>query len=255
MDLHLRGRVIVIAGASRGIGLGIADRCLAEGAEIVLAARGAEGLGRAADALADSHGRRPYAFAGDLRDTAFVDELIARTERDVGPIWGAVGNAGLHPAPLGYDLSDAEWHAGFDQNLGTAFRLARAVLPRMEARGGGALLLISSMAARAVGTELTYGGAKAALEHMTRELASRSGRYGVRVNALSPGPVRFPGGEWEERLAGAKAESWQRWLKRAIALGRCGTPAEIAAVAALMLSPLSSFVNGAIWSVDGGAAA
>lgn len=253
MDLGLAGKIILIAGASRGIGLGIAESCLAEGATLVLAARGAEALMHAHRRLADNFGSdRVFARAGDLRDTAFTQDLIARTERDIGPIWGAVGNVGLHPCPSGYQIDDESFAAGFDQNLGTAFRLARAVLPLMEARGEGALLLISSLAAVATGTELTYGTAKAALNHLTRELASQVGRSGVRVNALSPGPTQFPGGEWEERLESAKSETWNRWLKREFALGRTGTPAEMGAVAALMLSPRASFVTGAIWAVDGG---
>ena len=195
-----------------------------------------------------------HGHAGDLRDSAFVAALIDRTEREVGPVWGAVANVGLYPSPLGYDLSDEDWAAGFDQNLGTAFRLARSVLPGMEARGGGALLMISSMAARSVGSELNYGSAKAALEQMTRELASRVGRSGVRVNALSPGPIHFANGGWDERLTGPDEDKWRRWLRRTVALGRCGTPAEIGPVAALLLSPLSSFVSGAIWAVDGGTA-
>ncbi len=254
MDLQLCDRVIVIAGASRGIGLGIAESCLAEGAQVVLAARGETALAAACDALVGHYGARVHAYAGDLRNSAFVAELVARTEREVGPVWGAVANVGLYPGPLGYDLSDEDWTAGFDQNLGTAFRLARSVLPGMEARGGGALLMISSTAARSVGTELTYGSAKAALEQMTRELASRVGRSGVRVNGLSPGPIYFADGGWDERLTGPDEEKWRRWLQRRVALGRCGTPAEIGPVAALLLSPLSSFVSGAIWSVDGGVA-
>ena len=143
MDLQLRDRVILVAGASRGIGLGIAESCLQEGARVVLVARGSDALAATGRALASHFGDdRVWIRAGDFRKTEVIESVIAAVEDEWGPIWGAVGNVGLHPCPPGFDIDDPDWDAGLDQNLSSAFRVARAVLRRMQQRQGGSLVLL-----------------------------------------------------------------------------------------------------------------
>jgi 3-oxoacyl-[acyl-carrier protein] reductase len=127
MQLGLDGKVIFIAGASRGIGLGIVEACLAEGAKLVITARGADALEAQRAALAKTYGDdRLLAIAGDMRDTAVIDSAVARTEDSFGPIFGAVANVGLHPCPPGIEVDDDTWDQGFTQNLDSAWRLSRA---------------------------------------------------------------------------------------------------------------------------------
>jgi 3-oxoacyl-[acyl-carrier protein] reductase len=254
MDLGLNNKAIFVAGASRGIGLGIVEACLAEGARVAITARGAEALEATRARLAGQYGEdRLWSMAGDLRDTATIEKALAGAEAALGPLHGAVANVGLHPCPPGAEVDDDAWDAGFSQNLGSAWRLARGAYRLMQPRGGGSILFISSIAGLgALGTPLTYGTAKAAVNHLTKELAQITGRKGVRVNAIAPGNIVFPGGDWEARSTGPRAENWNRWLRREVPLQRFGKPEEIGSMAAFLLSDQASFVHGAVIPVDGG---
>jgi 3-oxoacyl-[acyl-carrier protein] reductase len=218
-----------------------------------LTARGEETIQKTADNLKVEFGKdRVWAFAGDMRKTADIENALTRCEQEFGAIWGLVANVGIHPCPPGFDIDDDKWENGFDQNLNSAFRVARGGLRRMAERHEGSVVLISSIAGdRAMGTPLTYGTAKAAINHLGNELAKIVGPKGIRVNTLMPGNILFPGGDWEARINGPRGETWKRWIKREVGLQRFGTPDEIGSVAVFLLSSMASFLTGAVIAVDG----
>lgn len=254
MDLGLTDKVIFIAGASRGIGHGIAKSLLEEGAKVALTARGAEALEATRKEFAATYGEgKVWSFAGDLTQSEGINAAVEACEKAFGPIRGAVANVGLSPSPLGLEVSDEEWQGGLDQNLNSAFRLARAAIPRISANGGGSFLFISSIAGLAsLGSPLIYGATKAAVNHLSTSIARFSGKTNVRVNTIAPGNIIFPGGDWERNATGPRAEAWAKWIKREVPLNRFGTPQEIGDTAAFLLSDRASFINGAVVAVDGG---
>lgn len=254
MNLELAGKVCFVAGASRGIGLGIAEVLLAEGARVALAARGSEALKATHAVLVKRYGAaKVWSAAGDLSQTGDIERILAACESEFGALDGAVANVGVSPSPLGYDVNDDDWQAGLDQNLNSGFRLARAVLARMTQRKSGALLFISSIAGiDAMGSPLVYATTKAAMNQMGKALARMWPETGVRVNTIAPGNIIFPGGHWEGVTKGPRAEAFAHWIKREVPMRRYGTPEEIGNVAAFLLSPRASFVHGATIVVDGG---
>ena len=243
MDLKLEGKVVFVAGASRGIGLAITEALLAEGATVALAARGEEALESVRARLAKAYGeQRVWARAGDMRETAVIEAALGDAERDLGPLWGVVANVGLHPCPPGFEVDDEAWRGGFEQNLDSSFRLARAALRAMTPRGEGAVLFISSIAGMgALGSPISYGASKAAMNHLSKELARIAGPTGVRVNTIAPGNIIFPGGTWEERSNGPRGDSWKRWIDREVAMKR---------LAAWKKSPPSWRSRSAPWPVS-----
>jgi len=254
MDLGLKDKVIFIAGASRGIGHGIAEVLLEEGAKVALTARGPEALAETKADFAKRFGKdKVWSFAGDLTQTGPIEAALEACEKEFGPVTGAVANVGLSPSPLGFDVSDEEWQAGLDQNLNSAFRLARGAIPRIQKNGGGSFLFISSIAGlAALGSPLIYGATKAGVNHLSTSAARFAADTKVRVNTIAPGNIIFPGGSWQERMDGPRSAAWQRWIDREVPMKRYGLPEEIGSVAAFLMSPKASFVHGTVVPVDGG---
>jgi 3-oxoacyl-[acyl-carrier protein] reductase len=254
VDLQLKDKPIFIAGASRGIGLGIAETCLQEGAKVAITSRDVEELEETRKRLAATYGaNRIWAAPGDMCDTATIESCVMGAETALGPLYGAVANVGGSPPVPGFDLTDEHWEAGLTQNLGSAFKLARTVLRGMTARGEGALVFISSIAGmEAFGSPMDYSASKAAINHLARELSKNVGPLNVRVNTVAPGRITFPGGYWDQRLKGKRAEYWKEAIASETPLRRLGTPEDIGAAVSFLLSPAAGFITGSIVVVDGG---
>ena len=201
MDLGLQGKVAVVTGSSRGLGLASARALVAEGCHVCISARGQETLGDAALALASASGggAEVLAVAADLATEAGVARVVDATINRFGGVDVLVNNVAL---ARGGDLmatSDADWEEAFDQTLFPAIRTTRLVVPSMRARGGGAVVIISSIFGREAGGRMTYNAVKAAEISLAKSLAQQLAKDNIRVNSVSPGSISFPGGSWHKR--------------------------------------------------------
>lgn len=263
MDLQLSGRTAVVTGASKGIGLAVTRTLLKEGARVVAASRTSS---PELDALG---GPDLVHVSVDLMEPAAPSAVVARAAAEFGGLDILINNAG--GAPPGTRLprfsflaaGDADWQAIFEFNLFSAVRAIRAAIPLMLERGGGAIVNISSGHARQPSAiNVDYGAAKAGMTNLTKALSEEFGPQGIRVNTVSPGPVRTSW--WTEEGGAADIIAAQAGTDRAsvmdsvapqmmnLTTGRLADPQEIADVVALLASPRSGSTTGADFVVDSG---
>ncbi|CAL9542768.1 3-oxoacyl-[acyl-carrier-protein] reductase FabG [Streptomyces sp. enrichment culture] len=256
MDLHLNGKTALVTGASRGIGLAVVRTLTAEGVRVVAAARNPTPELEAA-------GATPVAV--DLSEPAGAERLLTEAVAELGGLDILVNNVGGGDGDLtgGFlDLTDAQWAQVVDLNLFAGVRVTRAALPALLA-ARGAIVNVSSISARVPhGGPIAYAVAKAAVTAFGKALAEEFGPRGIRVNTVSPGPVRTD--MWESptgygaglaAAAGVPHAELLAGLPRAMGMliDRLVEPDEVAALVAYLASPLAAATTGADHVIDGGA--
>jgi NAD(P)-dependent dehydrogenase (short-subunit alcohol dehydrogenase family) len=246
MDLGLKGKRAIVTGATRGIGRGVAELLVAEGANVAFCARSAEEVAEAAAALVRP-GVEVIGEAVNVRDGEAYRTWLERAATALGGcdvfIPGVSGGGGMD--------SEKNWVRNFEIDMLHTVRGCEALMPHLEKSGTGSIVIIGSTnAVETFAAPMAYNAIKAGLITYSKQLSQHVGRKNVRVNTVSPGPIYFEGGAWE-MIKGTQAKFYD-WAMKQFPCGRMGTVEEIARVIVFVASPAASLVTGANVVADNG---
>lgn len=257
MDFGIVGRTALVAASSKGLGRAVAEELAAEGARVILCARGAEALEATRAALADS-GAEVTAVAADLTDPLQVERVIEVGVQAFGPIDILITNTG-GPPPGPFESHTPEaWSEAVRQNLDSVLNLTRSVLPAMKERRWGRIITITSVAVKQpVDGLILSNSIRAAVTGFAKTLANEVAPFGITVNNVMPGYTRTErldqlAADIAERSGGSVEDAFSAWEGQ-IPLGRVGDPREFAALVAFLASERASYITGTSIAVDGGA--
>jgi 3-oxoacyl-[acyl-carrier protein] reductase len=251
MDLELGGKVAIVTGSSKGLGLASAKALAAEGCRLCLCARGAEALEQAASelrGLSDVHS--VISVRADLATLDGAEHVVAAAIRAWGGIDILVNNVGSARGNEIVDTPDSVWQEALHQTLYPAIRMSRLVVPYMRQRKSGSIVMIASIWGRESGGRMTYNAVKAAEISLAKSMAQQLAKDGIRVNSVAPGSILFPGGSWDRRQKADPGEIAE-FVGRELPFGRFGRADEVGSVVAFLASPRASWISGSCVPVDG----
>ncbi|MCB1426518.1 MAG: SDR family oxidoreductase [Notoacmeibacter sp.] len=257
MDLNLRGKLAVITGGSVGIGLAIADGLAAEGANVLIAARGGERAREEASRIAATFGVKAFGLGCDVSTLEGTNALVDLAAREGGADI-LVNNAGTGSNETVMEAEDEKWQAYWDLHVMAAVRLARGLAPQMMEKGGGVILHNASIcAAQPLWYEPIYNVTKAALMMFSKSLSTELIPHNIRVNCVNPGLILTP--DWvktAKQLTADKGGDWQGYLNEVAhehaPIKRFATPEELANFFVFLCSDKASYSVGSTYFVDGG---
>jgi 3-oxoacyl-[acyl-carrier protein] reductase len=257
VDLGLRGKVALVAASSKGLGRAVAEELAAEGAHLVLCARGEETLEKTAESIRQKAAVKVVAVAADVSESKDAARVVKAAFDEFGQVDILVTNSGGPPSGPFENLTPEMWDTATRLLLKSAVELTRAVLPGMKKRRWGRILNVTSIAAKQPIEGLMLSNSlRAAVVGFARTLATEVAPFNVTVNNLLPGYTRTDRVQELARAAGGKAgdsntDMISKWEKE-IPMGRLGEPREFAALAAFLASERASYITGSSIAVDGG---
>ncbi len=251
MDMHLKGKIALVTGANRGIGLATAIGLAREGCDIAICARREETLAEASEQIG-ALGVRVAAIQADVQNPDDAERFVHEAVAQLGGIDILINNVGGRSGDRLMDSTDEDWMETFDKNVFQGVRLTRLAVPHMRARGGGSVVFISSISGwiPQLSGAVQYGASKAAQIFMAEPMALELVHDRIRVNVVSPGSIIFEGGGWDN-LRQEKPEAYAAYEKNGFPMGGLGSPEDVADVVVFLASDRSRWVNGENIRADG----
>ena len=244
MDLGLKGKGVIITGASKGIGRAIALEFANEGANVAICARGDEALAKTRADL-EAKGVNVFAATCDVADAESLAAFLDASHAALGTVDVLINNTS------GFGISDDEagWQKTCSVDIMGTVRATKQVVPWMEAQGEGVIIYTSSISGMEAGSPPAYAAAKAAVISYSKTMAASLAPKGIRVNNIAPGAIEFPGGMWAQ-IKEHMPDMYNTVISK-IPFGRLGTPEEIAAAVVFLASSRASWISGVTLPVDG----
>ena len=257
MDLGLKGKVALVAGASKGLGYAVARALAAEGAQVSISSRDESAITAAAQRIEQDTGARVTAMAVDVRDTAAIDRWFAHAAETFGGVDALMTNSGGPPAGAAVSFDDQAWQDAADLLLFSTIRMIRRAVPLMEPRGGGSILVSTSSSVKEPIPNLGLSTVlRASVSALAKTLALELAAKKIRVNQIIPGRIDTDRvrqlDDINAKKAGISAGDAKARAEAAIPMGRYGNADEFGRVGAFLLSDAASYMTGATVQVDGG---